>query len=274
MLTDNHNHTKFFSPDAKMSIEEMNAACISNNVKRLAITEHYEIDYPYKNDPLWKLFDIKKYQESFTEWKKALAPQVELLWGIELGFKEGIEKEIDDIGAKYSFDSVILSAHLFEEKDFYFDREVYERYSKNELITKYVELLVSMADKCNNYCTIGHYDYINRYSSWEDPAIYYSICPKQFDNLFEILASKEKSLEINTRSIFKMMQKNSINVLPDKELLLRFKDVGGRLISLGSDSHTSDTIGFYFNEVGEYLKSLGFDNVCYFKNMKPYQEGL
>ena len=62
MLTDNHNHTKFFSPDAKMSIEEMNAACISNNVKRLAITEHYEIDYPYKNDPLWKLFDIKKYQ--------------------------------------------------------------------------------------------------------------------------------------------------------------------------------------------------------------------
>ena len=168
----------------------------------------------------------------------------------------------------------ILSAHLFEEKDFYFDREVYERYSKNELITKYVELLVSMADKCNNYCTFGHYDYINRYSSWEDPAIYYSICPKQFDNLFEILASKEKSLEINTRSIFKMMQKNSINVLPDKELLLRFKDVGGRLISLGSDSHTSDTIGFYFNEVGEYLKSLGFDSVCYFKNMKPYQEGL
>ena len=50
MLTDTHNHTCHFSPDAKMTIDELIEAARSRNIGAVAITEHYEYDNPDPND--------------------------------------------------------------------------------------------------------------------------------------------------------------------------------------------------------------------------------
>ena len=62
--------------------------------------------------------------------------------------------------------------------------------------------------------------------------------------------------------------------MPDPEILNRYKAMGGKMITLGSDSHTPGTLGVHFAETAEYLKSLGFESNFYFKNRMPHEEAL
>ena len=50
--------------------------------------------------------------------------------------------------------------------------------------------------------------------------------------------------------------------------------MGGKLITLGSDSHFPGTFAVCFTEAVEYLKSLGFKETVYYKDHKPHFEAL
>lgn len=272
MYTDSHSHTCHFSSDAEMSISELIKGCTTNGIGRIAITEHYDYDYPHKEEPP-QTFDINQYKDAFDVWKK-LSTNVDLSMGIELGYQSHITNIIDEVSASAPFDSVILSNHLIDGKDVYFYPECYKKFTKEELHKEYMIKLAEMAERCNNYNIIGHYDYINRYCKKRNCNVLYSDCPKEFDNLFEIIIAKEKSLEINTRSIHKLIQKKSKMIMPDPAILLRYKEMGGKMLTLGSDSHTTPTLGIHFDETAEYLRSLGFKSNFYFKKRMPHEEAL
>ncbi len=272
MVTDSHNHTCHFSSDAGMSISELISSCNQKQIKRIAITEHYDYDYPHPEEPS-QIFDINQYVDAFEIWKK-LATNVDLIMGIELGYQSHIADIIDSVSASAPFDSVILSNHLIDGKDVYFNTECYKMYTKEDLHSKYVSVLAEMAERCDNYNIIGHYDYINRYCKKRNCNVLYSDCSKDFDRLFEIIISKGKSLEINTKSIHKLIKKKAKMTMPDPEILKRYQDMGGKMITLGSDSHTTDTLGIHFDETAEYLKSLGFKSNFYFKKRMPHEEAL
>lgn len=275
MYTDSHNHTCHFSPDAEMSISDLFTYAVKAKLPRIAITEHYDDDYPHDlDDGKPQKFDLNQFNESFQIWKKLCPETLDLTMGIELGYQEHLVNRIDNIASTLPFDSIILSNHLFEGKDVYFYPECYKKYDKATLHKLYVEQLAKMAEEVNNYNIIGHYDYINRYCKKRNLTVKYEDCPKEFDRLFEALISKERSLEINTRSIHKNIQKKNASFMPDKNILLRYKQMGGKMLTLGSDSHTTNTLGIHFEETGEYLKSLGFECNYYFKAGKPYEEAF
>ncbi|MBR3342069.1 MAG: histidinol-phosphatase HisJ family protein [Clostridiales bacterium] len=271
MITDGHNHTKHFSADAGQSIEELILEATGKGSSRIGITEHYEIDYP--DDGLnWK-FDINEYYETFKNWRKVAGSSIELLMGIEFGYQSHVSEEIDRLASQIPFDVVLLSVHLFRGKDFYVDRECYQIPSK-DLHREYIAIMAEMCEKCNNFDVAAHYDYINRYTDNKSDFVTYDECPEEFDRLFEALISKGKALEINTKSVFKHKDGGFTRFLPDAAILKRYKDMGGRLITLGSDSHFPGTFGLCFDETIEYLKSLGFTESFYFKGHKAYPESL
>ena len=274
MYTDSHNHTCHFSPDAAMSIDELISSAREKDISTLAITEHYEIDYPHKDDSLSLLFDIDNYVKTFDEWKTtANASNVKLLMGIELGYQPHIVEEIEAISSKYRFDTVILSNHLFRDSDVYFSKSAYS-IPREQRTQEYIGVMARMAMECNNYDIIAHYDYINRYSINNSDYVFYSDAPIQFDELFEAIISKNKALEINTSSINAHIKKGSKHIMPDPEIIKRYVAMGGKLISLGSDSHKPETLGFYFDETANYLKSLGVNEICHFVKHKPVFETI
>lgn len=270
MITDGHNHTKHFSPDAGQTIEELVAEAKSKGFKRIGITEHYEIDYP--DDGLNWMFDLNEYDRVFEDWRKN-AGDFELLKGIEFGYQTHVAEEIDKTSLIIPFDVVLLSVHLFRGKDFYVDRECYEM-PACDLHKEYIGLMAEMCEKCDNFNVAAHYDYINRYTDKKSDFVTYDECPKEFDRFFEALISKEKALEINTKSIQKHKDGGFSRCLPDAAILNRYKEMGGKLITLGSDSHFPGTFAVCFNDAVEYLKSLGFTETVYFKDRKPYFESL
>ena len=271
MVTDGHNHTKHFSVDAGQSIDELIDQAKKAGFKRIGITEHYEIDFP--DDGLNWMFDLNDYTEVFNEWKKKAEPDIELLKGIEFGYQTHVAEEIDKTAASTPLDVVLLSVHLFNGEDFYVHRDCY-KLPKKELHTQYMAKMAEMCEKCSNFDVAAHYDYINRYTDNLNNFVLYEDCPKEFDRFFEALITKEKALEINTKSIQKHRERGFTRDLPDPAVLNRYKEMGGKFITLGSDSHFPGSFAVCFNDAIEYLKSLGFKETVYFKDHKPYFEAL
>ena len=271
MITDGHNHTKHFSVDAGQTIDELIRAAKDKRFTRIGITEHFEIDFP--EDGLDWQFDLNEYNETFRSWQKKAGKGLELLKGIEFGYQTHVAAEIDRTASLIPFDVVLLSVHLFRGKDFYADRECYKIPAK-ELHKEYIGIMAEMCEKCSNFDVAAHYDYINRYTDNLNDFVTYDECPEEFDRFFEALISKDKALEINTKSIQKHKERGFARTLPDPALLNRYREMGGKMICLGSDSHFDGSFAVCFEDAIEYLKNLGFTETVYFKDRKPYFETL
>ena len=271
MVTDGHNHTKHFSADAGQRIDELINQAKEQGFNRIGITEHYEVDYP--DDGLDWTFDMNAYNDAFKTWKEKAGPDLELLMGVEFGYQTHVAEEIDRLAMQIPFDVVLLSVHLFRGKDFYVDRECY-KLPKTDLHREYIGMMAEMCERCDNYDVAAHYDYINRYTDNLANFVLYEDCPREFDRFFEALISKEKALEINTKSIQKHKERCFTMHLPDPAILNRYREMGGKYICLGSDSHFPGTFGVCFDEAMTYLKSLGFKESVYFRQHKPYSESL
>ena len=270
MVTDGHNHTCHFSPDADQSIDELCASAKKLGLDRIAVTEHYDADFP-DSELNWE-FGFDEYAAAFPKWRND-NPDTELLMGVEFGYQTHLASKIDEWALKAPFDVVLLSNHLFRGEDIYTTKLLYEIPS-SECFKEYVGILAEMTERCSNFDVVAHYDYINRYGSGENTPLKYDDCPAEFDRFFEALISKEKALEINTKSIQKLAEKNAVDIMPDRKLLLRYIEMGGKLFTLGSDAHVPGGVAVYFNETAEFLKSLGITETVYYKGHKAYTEVL
>ncbi|MBO4637131.1 MAG: histidinol-phosphatase HisJ family protein [Clostridiales bacterium] len=271
MFSDTHNHTLEFSPDAKMTYEELVSAASSAGLRRVAITEHYEIDNPDPNDNI-QTYDLDEYFKVFPSWRvKALESGIELLAGIEFGYQTSTAGKIDATASSYPFDEIILSNHLFRGIDVYYSKDVYQidRITRHK---EYIGKVAEMAERVRDFDIAGHFDYINRYNPSNTEDILYSDCPSEFDRLFEALIADERALEINTRIVDSRIKKCLHSAFPDPEIIKRYASMGGKLITLGSDSHTTETSGIHFREVCEYLRALGFGEVAYFRERRIFTD--
>lgn len=266
MFADTHNHTCHYSPDAEQTIDELIAAAVSNNLSVVGITEHYEYDNPDPEDNI-QTFDIDSYIKSFEDWKKKCPSSLELLMGIEFGYQTHTASVIDELAAKYPFDTVVLSNHLFRGVDLFYSKDAYKIPAALRH-KEYMGVVAEMAEKCNNYTVIAHYDYCSKYDCENSRVALYADCPDEFDRLFEVIIAKEKALEINSATSIRR------GIMPDPRILQRYKQMGGKLITFSSDAHVSSNIGREKEKFVEFAKSCGFNEGCYFKNKEVYTYSL
>jgi len=261
-----------FSADAKMTIDELVSEAYSKGIPAVVVTEHFEKDFPHTIEkPL--VFDIDEYFAAMSEKKKDLPEGFSLFTGIELGYQKHLPAFYDALVKSYPFDSVILSNHLIDGKDPFFFRGCYES-PKEEVYGRYIEELAEMTEVSNDFDIVGHYDYIARYAPYPDPTIHYDMCPEAFDRFLAAVIRKNKSLEINTRSIYKFHSIGVTDIWPDHKILARYRELGGIRVTLGSDSHDTSTIGIYFDEAAAYLKEFGFEFLCSYVNRKEIRQPI
>ena len=273
MLIDVHNHTKEFSPDAKMSHEEIISAALERGISVLGITEHFEYDNPDPMD-IVQVFDMSEYENAFRSWRSTCPKQLKLLMGVEFGYQHHTAEAINGFASAIPFDVVLLSNHLFGNRDVYFGGDELYKIPKKERFARYINTMAEMCERVDNFDIATHFDYINRYNPDVEEYLLYEDCPSAFDRFFEALISKDKCLELNTRSALKAEQKGCSKIWPDEAIFRRYLSMGGKLISLGSDSHTTDTLGVYFEEAFSYLKALGVKELCYYEGRTPVLYGI
>ena len=79
-----------------------------------------------------------------------------------------------------------------------------------------------------------------------------------------------KGIEINTSS----QRYGLTDLTPSRDILKLYRELGGRILTIGSDSHKPEHLGAYIDETKQELKMLGFKEFCTFDKMKPVYHPL
>jgi histidinol-phosphatase (PHP family) len=115
---------------------------------------------------------------------------------------------------------------------------------------------------------MGHYDYIVRYAPYQQTSLRYRDFSDILDEMFTYLIHEGKALELNTKS-YQDFKGRLINL--DVDILKRYRELGGEIISLGSDSHDPSRVGHDFKRFAELIKSLGFRWSAHYEKRKLVQ---
>ncbi|CUU46237.1 histidinol-phosphatase HisJ family protein [Clostridium beijerinckii] len=256
MLADYHMHTSF-SDDSTYPMEDEIKKAISLGIDEICFTEH--VDYGVKVDINC---DYIAYINEFNRCREKYKDKITMKLGIEFGMQEHTIDEFQKDFNEYDFDFVILSCHQVDNKAFW-TQDFQKGKTQKEYNEKYYEEILKVIKKYNDYSVLGHLDMINRY----DKIGKYPF-KKVRDIVKEILAhaiSQGKGIEINT-SCFRY---GLDDLTPSREILKLYRELGGTIITIGSDSHKEDDVGCKISYVKNELKELGYKEFCTYKKMEP-----
>lgn len=261
MITaDFHTHSSF-SSDSMESIENMIVHAKKNNIDTLCITDHLDFDYPIDENGNDFLLDINTYIETISNFKQSNT-DIDLCLGIELGIMDYLAPKLTTLVKQYPFDFVIASSHLVNGIDPYYPAYK-DKFPGTLGYHAYFDSIINNIKAFQDFDIYGHLDYVCRYI--QAPYI-----PSDFKDLIDDILRKiielGKGIEINTAGLAKGLSFPH----PHPFILKRYLELGGEIITIGSDAHMAQNIGAFFIETQDHLISLGYKYYTTFKNRKPY----
>ena len=129
---------------------------------------------------------------------------------------------------------------------------------------RYLEETLECVKAHDDFDVLGHLTYVCK--SPENPnriPIYYKDYQEIGDEIMKVLVSKGKGMEINTSGVDRCG-----DFLPTEGFFRRFKELGGEIVTIGSDAHTPDRVGQYADRACAMMKDI-FGYVCTFEDRKP-----
>ena len=266
ILSDYHIHTSF-SGDCSISPELMIQNAIERGIRHLCLTDH--MDYDYTDGGILFEFDPEEYFHRLLLLKEAYAGQIDLAIGIELGLQPYLSKKHHNLVFSHPFDFVIGSIHLVHGHDPYFP-SFFEERSEQEAYQEYFQCILQNLKAYSNFDTFGHLDYVVRYGPNKNRCYSFEKYQEILDEILRALIKRDIGLEINTGGY-----KYGLGVPnPCAEIITRYRELGGKLITLGSDAHEPRHLACEFDRVTELLKACGFRSYYIFHNRKPEEIGL
>ncbi len=265
-ICDMHTHSDN-SFDAINTVEEMCQSAIEKGLYAIAITDHCEapmikdgenskFGYFDKLIPS-SVADVMKAREKYGD-------KIKIICGIELG-EPMHDKECTQRAIAYGdFDFTIASVHnLRGMEDFYYLE--YSDDNIDEILKLYFAELAETAT-FEHFDTLAHLTYPLRYilaktGKIPDLSPYY----KQIDEVFKMLIKNNKALEINVSGLFKELK----TTLPDETLIKRYRELGGKYITIGTDAHSVEFVGKGLKEGIEIAKKCGFDQYTIYEKHQP-----
>lgn len=259
MLYDYHVHCNF-SPDSKTSMSKMIETAIDLGLDEICFTDH--VDYDIKQTTKF-VVNYKEYLHNLELMQHKYKNRIKLKKGIELGLQPHlIEKYTKDMNNN-QFDFIICSQHAIDRDDLYHN-EFFIGKTQAQSYEIYYKTLYEIIKKFDSYSVLGHLDLIKRYGNFENPlddSLFFDI----IEAILKEIIYKGKGIEINT-SCFKY---NLPDLTLSKKIISLYKDLGGEIITTGSDAHMPRFIASKFNLVLSYLKDVGFKYICTYDNLKP-----
>ena len=257
-MIDLHSHTKY-SPDSKEEPEKHILKAINSGLKVFGFSEHLDYDYIVNNMEVIKT-DVKAYYENTCILKEKYKDKIKLLCGIEFGYAYNAEQEYINILKKYNFDYVINSVHVVGNKDCYF-QSYFEGKTKKESYLSYLKNVLLSVNAKFDFQIIGHIGYVIRNAPYKNSMLNYKEFKNIIDDILISIIEKQKVLEINTN-----IKRNDTKTLPTYEIVKRYYDLGGKLVTFGSDCHQAQRLGENYNFVKDMLLDIGFKQLIYFEN--------
>ena len=275
-LIDCHTHTQF-SVDSEADLGMCAERADRLGLVAYAVTDHCECNSWYPAEHYSDgddMHDSYCYKDCFldsvaavTALKEKYNGKLNLICGVEMGQPQAAPEAAAFINADERVDFIIGSLHQIRgEKDFYYidymDLGTDKIY---DLLERYFTELNEMC-RTNSFDVLGHLTYCLRYMKQRhgiEPDI------SRFDDIiadsFRTLAQNGKGIEINTSGL----RQGFGETFPNLRYTKLFREMGGEIISVGSDAHTAEDIGKNVRDGIEIAKAAGFTRIAYFKKRQP-----
>lgn len=243
-------------------MEDMVKGALEKNMKILSFTDH--IDYDYGNDELDFVFDTDDYFKELKKIKSNYKGQIEIVSGVELGMQPHLARNINEKMNLEDFDFIIMSIHTVMGKEMH-EGELYKDRDLLDAYFLYYDEMLSVLDNFNNFDIVGHINLIDRYVKYmNNNTVKLEEYKELIKKVLEKIILKDKGIEINTSGI-----RYGINSFhPTSEILSLYKELGGEIITIGSDAHSPENVGFNYEDAIELLRELDFKYITTFKNRK------
>ena len=265
-FVDTHSHT-IRSFDGMYRVEELLDSAIEKGIETVNITDHVEMDWFFGHPRKYSETAYNSYADVMKA-KKEYEGKIEVLAGIELGEPCFNLKETEKLLYIHDYDMVIGSLHNLKNWDDFSQINYAEGgFDIYGMLREYYRSMTEMAE-WGGFDTLAHIIYPMRYLVGKYGIhIDKSKIKNDVDELLKTLAEKELALEINTSGLRQTIG----TTMPDVETIKRFKELGGKHVTVGSDSHTTKDMGAGVEQGFEIAKECGFDHVLIFRKRQPVE---
>ncbi len=254
ITADFHLHSSF-SGDSDTPMEEMVLKGIDLGLKTMCFTEHNDFDYPAEENQPADIFEVNadSYLYDLIKCKEKYADKIQVLFGIELGLQPHIVKRNAVFAKAHEYDFIIASSHVCNGKDPYYHKSFCEGKTPTEAYREYYESIIANLKVYSNFDVYGHLDYIFRYGPEPENGFSYGDYQDLVDKILEKLISDSKGIELNTKIL-----DDPVKSRPCAAILKRYNELGGEILTVGSDAHTPGNIAKNYDIADNILTDCGF----------------
>lgn len=261
-MIDYHIHSRL-SYDGESSFEQIVTAAANAGLQEICITDHMDIVPDGMVDRVPQI-DMVAYDAAFAALQERDLP-LPVKKGVELGVHREKIKDYQEFTAQNSFDFIICSQHFAENTDFYFPAIYERRASLQEAYDFYLGEILYSITHFKEYSVVGHIGYAARScdNHLREPFCY-ARSSELFDAILKTVIADGKGIEVNTSSLC------TVGIpMPPSDVLARYRELGGEIVTIGSDAHHASRVGDGCADIMDMLKSIGFSYVTTFEAMQP-----
>ncbi|MDY6065659.1 MAG: PHP domain-containing protein [Finegoldia sp.] len=249
---DQHVHTDFsFDSDEKL---ENYVALVDHE---LVTTEHMDLESVYADGGDIDI-DYDKYVKTIDDFNQNHKQQI--LKGIEIGYRSKIHKRIEEKLSQRDYDIKLLSVHESDKYSDYMGSQIIN-YDQREVLEQYYTDIKTAVTNFKDYNILTHIDFAIRRTGFDKANL--DLADQALGEIFKELINDEKVLEWNTRSVYQYDNKDYYTFAMKKYL-----DMGGQLVSVGSDCHKQEIYEYHFKDSFKYLYDMGVRYLAIFEKGK------
>ncbi len=266
IIADCHLHSSY-SEDSKTPMEDMILRALELGLKEMCFTEHMDIDFIRTEDEPEGYFEVDTdaYQKGLYSLREKYRDKIRINFGIELGMQTHISQRNADYVRSYPFDFVIASSHLCNRMDPYLKEQFFRGREEKDCYHEYFRYMAECIKGFDDFDIYGHLDYVLRYGPTRNTNFRYEEYQEDIDRVLKLLIEKGKGIEANTSGYPYGMGEPH----PCRTILSRYKELGGEILTIGSDAHAPERIAGDFDQVRELLLDTGFTHYCIFHERRP-----
>jgi histidinol-phosphatase (PHP family) len=255
-VMDYHHHTNH-SFDSTASMVEVCKKAIENGIQEICFTEHFSVN-PLA--PTYGHIVFEKYLNEIRFCQEKFNGQLIIKAGIELCEPHLLKDQYVETLTPLDLDFILGSVHNLNNQKLRLALKqdhptAYERYFKE------LYHMISTAD----IDIIAHFDLMKRYAYKEHGLYVFFEYQEIIEQILKTAIDRNIGMEINTSGLRTGLKQT----LPSVEIIQLYKELGGEILTIGSDSHTVDDVGANFSDAVSLAKDCGFNYIYTFEKRKP-----
>ena len=283
MRADYHIHCEF-SDDSRTPMEDQIERAIELGLDEVCFTDH--VDYGIKKDwdegnieyrggdgmsssademdPIANV-DYPKYFEKLDRMREIYKGKITVKNGLEFGIQTITVDKFDKLFDRYKdiLDFTLLSMHQVDNLEFW-TQDFQRGRTQKEYNEKYYQEIYDVQKVFKNYSVLAHLDLLGRY---DELGFYpFEVVEDMIAEILKLAIADGKGIEVNTSSWHYGLP----DTQPSRKILRLYKDLGGKIITVGSDAHVTKFLADHLDDAYAILKDeIGFTEICTYDHMQP-----